>query len=94
MMYKLLKKGYVSDNHVVLESNGTGRSRSRVYYHLEPSGAEHLEKLIEEYDRATEGIWLFMTYDPNAPEPRKKSRKTRSVGKVVKARQEEPKPEE
>ncbi len=88
MMYKLLKKGYVSDNHVVLETDGMGRSRSRVYYHLEESGAAYLEKLIEDYDRTTEGIRLFMTYDPNAPAPRKKPRKPRSVAKKPKTKTE------
>lgn len=89
MMYKLLKKGYVSDSHTVLDSDGAGRSRSRVYYHLEPSGEEHLKKLIEEYDRTTEGIRLFMTYDPDASQPRKKPRKPRSSAKKTKTKSDE-----
>lgn len=81
MMYKLLKKGYVSDKHIMLSTDGKTRPRSRVYYHIEPSGVEYLQKLVEDYDRAAEGIRLFMAYKPpKEAEEKPAKRKTAAKG--------------
>ncbi len=33
-----------------------GKKRTRVYYHLEPHGKEHLQKISEDYVKMTEGV--------------------------------------
>ena len=33
-----------------------GRKRTRVYYHLEPRGKEHLQKISTDYSKITEGV--------------------------------------
>lgn len=54
-LYRLLDKGFVSDRKELV-----GRKRTRVYYHLEPKGAEHLETLVNEYNTITEGVNLVI----------------------------------
>ena len=45
-LYKLLGNKYISDREVQV-----GKRRTRVYYHLEETGKEHLEKLLTEYNK-------------------------------------------
>lgn len=33
-----------------------GKKRTRIYYHLEPKGKEHLEKISKEYAKMNEGV--------------------------------------
>lgn len=37
-------------------SKRVGRKRTRVYYHLEPCGKEHLQKISGDYPKMTEGV--------------------------------------
>ena len=49
--YKLGNEGYISEYSVRV-----GKRRTRVYYHLEPKGAELLQQVREHYNRTTIGI--------------------------------------
>lgn len=51
VLYRLLDAGYISDQKVQV-----GRRMTRVYYHIEPAGAEHLQRLIVEYKAMTDGV--------------------------------------
>lgn len=51
VLYKLLEQGFISDRRVL-----SGKRMTRIYYHLEPAGAEHLQNLIKEYTTVTEGV--------------------------------------
>lgn len=50
-LYRMLDKGLISDRQ-----EKVGVRRVRVYYHLEPKGAEYLEKAREEYLSLTFGV--------------------------------------
>ena len=43
-LYKLIDNGYISDHR-----EQAGRRLTRVYYHLEDSGREHLQQLMSDY---------------------------------------------
>ncbi len=49
--YKLEGEGKISEYTKLV-----GKRRTRVYYHLEPEGKEHLEELLENYRKTTEGV--------------------------------------
>ena len=51
VLYKLLDQGYISDKRVPV-----GKRMTRIYYHLEPAGAAHLNELIREYEAITSGV--------------------------------------
>lgn len=51
VLYKLLDHGYISDKRVKV-----GKRMTRVYYHLEPAGEQHLQELIREYESVTHGV--------------------------------------
>lgn len=51
VLYKLLDQKLISDRRVLV-----GRRMTRVYYHLEPAGAERLQELIKEYNAVTGGV--------------------------------------
>ena len=51
VLYRLLDAGYISDQKVQV-----GRRMTRVYYHIEPAGAKHLQRLIVEYKAMTDGV--------------------------------------
>lgn len=55
VLYKLQEKGYISDRKVLV-----GKRMTRVYYHLEPSGREHLHTLMEEYSAISTGVNMIM----------------------------------
>lgn len=57
-LYKLLGNKYISDREVQV-----GKRRTRVYYHLEETGKEHLEKLLTEYNKNTTGICKILACD-------------------------------
>ena len=44
ILYKLEDQGFISDY-----KERVGKRQTRVYYHLEPSGKEHLDTLIQDY---------------------------------------------
>ncbi len=53
-LYRLQRENYISSRR---EENV---ARSRVYYHLEPAGQEHLDKLLREYRSISTGIQLVI----------------------------------
>ena len=55
VLYKLLDQGLISDKKVLV-----GKRMTRVYYHLEPSGAERLKELIQEYEDVTQGVFQII----------------------------------
>lgn len=57
-LYKLLGNKYISDREVQV-----GKRHTRVYYHLEETGKEHLEKLLTEYNKNTTGICKILACD-------------------------------
>lgn len=50
-LYKLIEQGFVTDERKLV-----GKRLTRVYYHLEDSGREHLKKLTADYFSAKAGI--------------------------------------
>ena len=53
--YKLENEGYITEYSVRV-----GKRRTRVYYHLEPKGAEFLQQVKEQYFRTTSGVQNIM----------------------------------
>ena len=51
VLYKLVDQGLISDRKVQV-----GKRMTRVYYHLEPAGAQRLQELTREYDEVTQGV--------------------------------------
>lgn len=49
--YKLEEENMISEY-----SKLVGKKRTRVYYHLESRGKEHLEKIYDDYSKMTEGV--------------------------------------
>ena len=50
-LYKLIEQGYISD-----EKRQVGKRLTRVYYHLEESGRQHLRQLMSDYLIVKHGI--------------------------------------
>lgn len=57
ILYKLQEKGYISS----YKGKGNGRME-RIYYHIEESGLEELEKLIAAYNQVHEGVVTLLNY--------------------------------
>lgn len=55
VLYRLLDQGLISDRKVQV-----GKRMARIYYHLEPSGEERLQELIQEYKEVTQGIFQII----------------------------------
>lgn len=55
ILYKLVELGYLSTY-----SKTVGIKRTRKYYHLEPSGQEYLNRILNEYDEITKGIAMIL----------------------------------
>ena len=51
ILYKLEDQGYISDYKKLV-----GKRQTRVYYHLEDAGKEHLAALIKDYYKLTSAI--------------------------------------
>ncbi len=51
VLYKLQDAGYISAEKVLV-----GKRMTRVYYHLEPLGQAHLERLTAEYKAVVSGV--------------------------------------
>ena len=51
ILYRLLDQGLISDRKELV-----GKRQTRVYYHLEPKGKEHLEHLIHDYYEMSDAI--------------------------------------
>lgn len=54
VLYKLQEQGLISDRKVQV-----GKRMTRVYYHLEPAGADKLQQLMGEFDSLVRGIQLI-----------------------------------
>ena len=57
VLYRLQHKGLISDR-----CEQVGVRRTRIYYHLEPSGSAYLEESIREYISLTRGIFNVLGY--------------------------------
>ena len=55
LMYKLLDKGFISDRKELV-----GKRQTRVYYHLEPAGKAHLDKLTHDYYEMVDAIQAIL----------------------------------
>lgn len=55
VLYKLLDQNMISDKKVLV-----GKRMTRVYYHLEPAGLEHLNKLISEFRDIADGVQMIL----------------------------------
>lgn len=55
VLYKLQEQKLISDKKVLV-----GKRMTRVYYHLEKAGKVHLQKLIEEYEAVTQGVFQII----------------------------------
>ena len=56
-LYRLVEKKFISETRVLV-----GKRRTRVYYHLEPSGHEYLKVVENVYSKITEGVEHIMNY--------------------------------
>ena len=54
-LYKLEDQGLISSRKVPV-----GKRMNRVYYHLEPSGAQRLAELIADYKAVVQGVFLIV----------------------------------
>lgn len=54
VLYKLLDQGLISDKKVQ-----AGKRMTRVYYHLEPSGADRLVELKQEFREIVRGMSMI-----------------------------------
>lgn len=55
VLYKLLEQGFISDRKVLV-----GKRMNRIYYHLEPAGADYLNDLIKEYTSVAQGVFRII----------------------------------
>lgn len=51
VIYKLEQEGYISEERIF-----AGKKRTRIYYHLEPSGVEYSEFLYNEYAKVSDAV--------------------------------------
>ena len=64
-LYRLEDKGYIT-----VTKQQVGRRRTRMYYHLEPSGRDYLQSSVTEYLSMQEGIRAILTsWGMNEVEP-------------------------
>lgn len=57
VLYKLEDAGLISGRRVLV-----GKRMTRIYYHLEPEGIQHLEKLEAEYRAVTGGVFRILEH--------------------------------
>ncbi len=57
-LYRMISKGYISERKELV-----GKRRTRVYYHIEPSGIEFLHLSAEIYTKMNEGIQKILMED-------------------------------
>ena len=55
VLYRLVSAGFLSER-----KTPRGTKMTRVFYHLEDSGRDYLNQLIEEYDFVSEGIEFIL----------------------------------
>lgn len=54
VLYRLIDKGYISKQKEV------GVKKARVFYHLEPTGREFLDDLLNAYQTMSDGVWEIL----------------------------------
>ena len=57
-LYKLIDNNYITDYKKVV-----GKRMTRVYYHLEESGKERLNELVEDYKEVADAIQKIMSFE-------------------------------
>ncbi len=57
-LYKAIDKGYISDY-----KKQVGKRLTRVYYHIEDLGIEHLSGLVQEYYETNKSIEKILNYN-------------------------------
>ena len=55
VLYKLEESGFISSRKVLV-----GKRMTRVYYHIEPSGLDYLNTIVQEYETVTAGAFLII----------------------------------
>lgn len=60
VLYKLQDAGYISAEKVLV-----GKRMTRIYYHLEPKGEEHLAHLLASYKAVVNGVLRIAEGDDN-----------------------------
>lgn len=50
-VYRMAEKGYITEHKELV-----GKRRQRVYYHIEPSGKEHLQALTDRFRKVTSAV--------------------------------------
>jgi len=55
ILYRLLEHGLISDH-----KKKVGKRQTRVYYHLEPKGKEHLDSLMADYYKMIDAIQTIL----------------------------------
>ncbi len=66
-LYKLMDNGYISDY-----KKQVGKRLIRVYYHIEPTGREHLKNLLEDYYTTNRAIQSILNYNNEEDYPYEK----------------------
>lgn len=59
--YKMEQEGYISEY-----TRKVGRKRTRIYYHLEPSGKVYLRAISEQYHQTQQGVASVLAFLENA----------------------------
>lgn len=54
VLYRLIDKGYIS------KQKETGVKKARVFYHLEPTGQDFLNDLLNAYRTMNDGVWEIL----------------------------------
>ncbi len=55
--YKMEQDGYISEY-----TRKVGRKRTRIYYHLEPSGKMYLKAISEQYHQTQQGVTSVLAF--------------------------------
>lgn len=55
VLYKLVDQGLISDRRVQV-----GKRMTRIYYHLEPAGAQRQKELVQEYNEVVQGVFQII----------------------------------
>lgn len=58
ILYRLQNKGFIS-----AKTEKVGVRRTRIYYHLEPTGKDYLELIRKEYLSLNQGVLYVLGYD-------------------------------
>lgn len=55
VLYKLEEAGWITGKKVL-----AGKRMTRVYYHLEEKGRQHLKELVDEYEKVTQSVFKIV----------------------------------